>query len=116
MRRLLALFFMALFACAPATTRSPLKTMTGTGTLFIGGTVATGSTQTPHRDYAVYAEDGVIREVGPASALRASFPHATVVDASGSTILPGLTDAHGHLYGLGLSLDVVRLVDTQSYD
>ena len=29
------------------------------------------------------------------------------------TILPGLTDAHGHLYGLGLSLDTVNLVDTQ---
>jgi predicted amidohydrolase YtcJ len=100
----------------PVSTMSPLKSMTGHGTLFIGGTVVTGSGQTPQRDYAVYAEDGVIREVGLASALRTSFPNASVVDASGSTILPGLTDAHGHLYGLGLSLDIVRLVDTQSYD
>jgi len=95
---------------------SPLKNMTGHGTLFIGGTVVTGSAQTPQRDYAVYAEDGIIRAVGPTSALRTAHPNASIVDASGSTILPGLTDAHGHLYGLGLSLDVVRLVDTQSYD
>ncbi|HEX8171771.1 MAG TPA: amidohydrolase [Thermoanaerobaculia bacterium] len=86
------------------------------GTLFLGGTVAAGAAQTPQRDYAVYAESGVIREVGPAAQLRAAHPHARIVDASNATILPGLTDAHGHLYGLGLALDTVRLVDTQSYD
>lgn len=86
------------------------------GTLLIGGTVAAGPRQTPQRDYAIYVEDGIIREVGPASTLRSSYAGVRVLDASGSTILPGLTDAHGHLYGLGLSLDVVRLVDTQSFD
>ena len=32
-----------------------------------------------------------------------------VVNYGDATILPGLTDAHGHLYGLGLSLDTVPL-------
>jgi predicted amidohydrolase YtcJ len=86
------------------------------GTLFIGGTVVFGADQTPRKDWAVYAEGGLIREVGPASILRTSHAGARIVDAPGSTILPGLTDAHGHLYGLGVSLDVVDLVDTQSYD
>ena len=86
------------------------------GTLFLGGTVVTGSDQTPRKDFAVYAEGGVIRQVGLASDLRAAHPGAKVVDASNATILPGLTDAHGHLYGLGLSLDVVRLQDTKSLD
>ena len=39
-----------------------------------------------------------------------------MIDVTGATILPGLTDAHGHLYGLGLSLDTVNLVGLESYD
>jgi hypothetical protein len=86
------------------------------GTLFLGGTVAAGPEQTPQKDFAVYVENGLIRDVGTAASLRVAHPAARIVDVSGATILPGLTDAHGHLYGLGLSLDVVNLVDTQSFD
>jgi predicted amidohydrolase YtcJ len=86
------------------------------GTLFIAGTVVSGPKQTPQANYAVYVENSLVREVGPASTLRAKYANARVIDASGATILPGLTDAHGHLYGLGLSLDVVPLVDTTSYE
>ena len=39
-----------------------------------------------------------------------------MINVTGATILPGLTDAHGHLYGLGLSLDTVNLVGLDSYD
>lgn len=90
--------------------------MMGEGTLFIGGTVVAGAAQTPQKNFALYANNGVIRAVGPADELRAKYPNAQIVDAPGSTILPGLTDAHGHLYGLGLSLDVVRLAGTTSYE
>ncbi|HUP60840.1 MAG TPA: amidohydrolase [Thermoanaerobaculia bacterium] len=89
---------------------------TDSGTLFTGGTVVAGAEQTPRKDFAVYADGGLIREVGPADALRRAHPYARVVDAAGATILPGLTDAHGHLYGLGLSLDIVSLVETTSPD
>jgi predicted amidohydrolase YtcJ len=75
------------------------------GTLFVGGTVAAGPKQTPQKDFAIYLSDGLIRETGPAAELRVRHASAKVIDASGATILPGLTDAHGHLYGLGLSLD-----------
>jgi predicted amidohydrolase YtcJ len=89
---------------------------TDSGTLFTGGAVVAGAEQTPRKDFAVYAEGGLIREVGPAEALRRSHPNARVIDAAGATILPGLTDAHAHLYGLGLALDVVSLVGTESVD
>ena len=90
--------------------------MADSGILFLGGTVVTGSDQTPRANFAVYADGGVIRQIGLASDLRAAHPNAKVVDASGATILPGLTDAHGHLYGLGLALDTVNLVNTKSID
>lgn len=117
MRSAIALLcFTALFACAPASPPASSVPVTDSGTLFTGGTVLAGPDQTPHAGWAVYASGGTIREVGPAKQLRAAHPNAKLVDASGTTILPGLTDAHGHLYGLGLSLDTVNLVDTTSYD
>jgi predicted amidohydrolase YtcJ len=85
-------------------------------TLFLGGTIAAGPSQTPQTHAGVLVRDGLIVEVGPAEPLRAAHPHARIVDASGATILPGLTDAHGHLYGLGLALDTVSLVGAASYD
>jgi len=90
--------------------------MTNSGMLFIAGTVVAGPDQTPRKNYAVYVENGVIRDVGPAADLQRSHPRANTVAVLDATILPGLTDAHGHLYGLGLSLDVVNLVATQSFD
>ncbi|HVR39444.1 MAG TPA: amidohydrolase [Thermoanaerobaculia bacterium] len=90
--------------------------MTDNGTIFIGGTVFAGPQQTPTKNVAIYATDGVIREIGAPDDIRRAHAGARVIDASSATILPGLIDAHGHLYGLGLSLDIVRLVDTTSYE
>src|SRR5437868_9336067 len=84
--------------------------------ILIGGTVAAGPQQTPQKNVAIYVSDGVIRKVGAPDALRSAHANARVIDAHDATILPGLTDAHGHLYGLGLSLDTVNLVGSTSYD
>jgi predicted amidohydrolase YtcJ len=84
-------------------------------TLFLGGTVASGPIQAPQKAQAILVRAGKVVETGSAETLRAAHPSATVVDASHDTILPGLTDAHGHLYGLGLSLDTVNLVGADSY-
>jgi predicted amidohydrolase YtcJ len=116
MRSLSLLFLAALFACAPAP--APVSTavpVAENGTLFIGSTVAAGADQEPGHDLAIHVVGGVIREVGPAASLRASHPGAKIVEAAGATILPGLVDAHGHLLGLGLSLQQVDLVGSTSY-
>jgi len=84
--------------------------------IFSGATVVSGSDQTPHPNYAVEVAGGRVIAVGPADQLRREHPDARVIDVTGTTILPGLPDAHGHLYGLGLSLDTVSLVGTSSYD
>ncbi len=107
---------MALFACTPAVPPVETTPVTETGTIFIGGTVVAGAEQTPRTNYAIYVENGVIREVGSAADMQRAHPRVNVIAMLDATILPGLTDAHGHLYGLGLSLDVVNLIDTQSYE
>jgi predicted amidohydrolase YtcJ len=86
-----------------------------TGTLYLGE-VATGPQQAPKQNWAVYVEGERIVAVGPADELRSTHKGAHVVDLNGSTILPGLSDAHGHLYGLGLSLDTVNVIGAPSYD
>lgn len=83
-------------------------------TVFVGGTVAAGASQTPQGSYAIAVSSGRIRDVGPADEIRRRYRGARVVDTTGSTILPGLTDAHAHLYGLGFALETVNLVDTAS--
>lgn len=84
--------------------------------IFTGGIVIAGNMQSPRPGYAIYVGDGTVRQVDQAALVRKKHPKARVVDVSGTTILPGLTDAHGHLYGLGLKLDVVDLTETNSFD
>ncbi len=43
-------------------------------------------------------------------------PSTTMIDAGGRTIIPGMTDAHAHLYQLGGVLRQVDLTGTRSYD
>lgn len=90
--------------------------MTKNDLILIGGTVAAGPQQTPQKNLAIYVSDGVIREIGSPDAVRKAHPNTNEIAALEGTILPGLTDAHGHLYGLGLSLDIVSLVGSSSYD
>ena len=107
---------LAVLAVTAALGCSTMTMQSAKGTLFTGGIVAAGPQQTPQRDAAIYVEDGRIVEVGSAADLRGKYSGAQVVDVSGATVLPGLTDAHGHLYGLGLSLDTVNLVGVESID
>lgn len=107
---------MALFACAPAQPPAETVPLTGPGTIFIGGTVVSGSAQTPQKNFAIYTNGGTIRDLGPAAELQRKYPTSNVIAVLNGTILPGLTDAHAHLYGLGVALDVVDLTGTRSYD
>jgi len=85
-------------------------------TIFAGGTVLAGRAQQPQANWSVVVAGGRIVAVGPAEQIRAAHGKARLVDVRGTTVLPGLTDAHGHLYGLGLSLDTVNVIGASSFD
>jgi predicted amidohydrolase YtcJ len=69
--------------------------------LLQGGTIHTGTATQPRAE-AVLAVDGRIAFVGDAAAARAKAPAGTVVvDLAGATVLPGLSDSHGHLADIG---------------
>jgi putative selenium metabolism protein SsnA len=68
-------------------------------TLITGGTVSCGG-----RDGVVIADGAVairgnrVADVGPAAELAARHPGADRVDAGGKLVMPGLVNAHTHLY------------------
>lgn len=55
-----------------------------------------------------FDDKGRILAVGTAKAVTAKAPRAHHIDVQGKTVLPGLIDAHGHVFGLG---DVLTQLD-----
>ncbi|MCS0583414.1 amidohydrolase [Massilia pinisoli] len=61
-----------------------------------------------------FDDAGRILAVGAAADVAAKVPRATHVDMAGRTVLPGLIDAHGHVFGLGEMLTQLDLSATTS--
>ena len=60
------------------------------------------------KDGGVVTDGGKIVEVGETSQLKAKYPQAEFVDAKGGVIMPGLINAHTHIYSAlarGLSIN-----------
>jgi len=60
-------------------------------------------------------KDGLIVGVGNTQELMSAYTFTNTYDAGGKTIVPGLIDAHGHLYNLGVSMGRLDLVGTTSF-
>jgi predicted amidohydrolase YtcJ len=63
---------------------------------------------------ALVFDQGKVLARGNERALRASYPQATRIDGHGSTLLPGLIDAHGHILAMGAAMTRIDLVGTAS--
>ena len=77
--------------------------------LIIGsGRIVTRDEAAPWYPEGAVAIDGqVIRELGPTADLRAKYPEAEFVDVHGGIIMPGLINAHTHIYsGLARGLSI----------
>jgi predicted amidohydrolase YtcJ len=66
---------------------------------------------------ALAVRDGRVQFIGSvAEAMLLRGPSTRVLDATGKTVIPGMTDAHAHLFGLGEFLRSIDLTDTRSFD
>jgi len=63
-----------------------------------------------------FDDNGKIIAVGSAGEVAARAPNAKHVDLQGRTVLPGLIDAHGHVFGLGAMLTQLDLSTSTSLD
>ncbi len=68
--------------------------------LYTGATVYRAWDASPAK-VAILVEGGGVLFVGEEREARALAPEARAVDLAGAVVVPGLTDAHGHLRGLG---------------
>ena len=75
------------------------------------------STDTGVRAFSVLviSEDGKVAATGGPELLT-QYPAAQRIDAQGRSLLPGLTDAHAHMYGLGFLNISLNLAGTPSVD
>ena len=64
---------------------------------------------------AVAIKNGLFFDIGENDILK-KYNTKKSLDLNGSTVLPGLIDAHCHFYGLGLNQQEIDLVGTKSFD
>jgi len=76
--------------------------------LLEGGTVYASAEAAPARA-SVLMRDGKIAFVGDPARARRLAPRAKRVSLSGAFVFPGWADSHGHLLGLGKSLEIANL-------
>ncbi|MFK5982194.1 MAG: amidohydrolase [Flavobacteriaceae bacterium] len=65
---------------------------------------------------AFAVKDGKIIEVGASKDLENKYEATKILMFEGKTIVPGLIDAHAHLYNLGVSMQQVNLYGTKSFE
>jgi len=120
MKNLLVLFCLlataiSLSACESKT--AP-KTPSSTDWCFYGGPIYTAIDATPTVE-AVAVKDGKIVYAGTSEddwCQNSTGNHRRKVDLKGAAMYPGLTDAHGHLIGIGLRELTLNLEGTKSVE
>jgi len=95
-----------IFSCAPD--KKPADLLVKNGTIY----TVNEAFETAN---AFVVKDGKILEIGKKPELELRYDIKETYDAQGKTIVPGLIDAHAHLFNLGLALQNVDLVGTSSY-
>jgi predicted amidohydrolase YtcJ len=99
-----------LAACGKQDTRESAVTLISNARIY---TFDAGSTRVESGSMA-FSESGEILAIGDNAPMADVFAGARQIDLQGKTVLPGLIDSHGHLYGLALSFTRANLSGTTS--
>jgi len=107
-------FWILVMALAGGPSHPPMDSSDAPDLIFSGGAVYTMDPSRPKAE-AVAVRHGRIVYVGDRTgAASMKGPATRTIDLAGLTVVPGLTDAHGHVAGLGFSLARLDLVGTGS--
>ncbi len=90
-------------ALAARATRSKEKSVTDT--IIVNAKITTLDRENPQAE-AVAIRDGRFLAVGSEQEVRAAAPEATVIDARGHRLIPGLIDSHMHIIRGGLNFNM----------
>jgi len=103
-------------ALKQSSSAAPRDAATGPADLVVrGATIHTAAPARP-RAAALAVRGGHVVAIGGDAEVAAWIgSDTTVLDLGGRTVLPGLIDSHGHMMGLGATLEQVRLTGSRSY-
>src|SRR6266480_4830342 len=88
----------------------------GAATVFINGNIHTVNDRQPHAE-AITVKGGRIVFVGSnAEATKYQTEAGRLVNLQGHTVVPGMTDAHCHIFGIGAREMNLNLEGTTSLD
>jgi len=97
MRRTLLIALLAVAGAAAVTAQSSAPAAPQASVLLKPARVFDAVSQTPHEGWAVLVTGNTIAAAGPAAEV-ALPAGAKVIDLPGTTLMPGLIDAHSHIY------------------
>jgi predicted amidohydrolase YtcJ len=95
----------AVALAAPMKAESKELSMPGSDVIIVNAKVTTLDRQNPTAE-AIAMRDGRFLKVGSEAEIRAASPDATVIDAKGRRVIPGLIDSHLHLIRGGLNFNM----------
>jgi len=112
----IALATLLVAASAPLSAQQVARTAARADLIVTNARIYTADAAQPMAE-AMAVAGGRIAFVGSmVEAMALKGATTTMLDAGGRTIIPGMTDAHSHLYQLGIVLRQVDLVGTRSYE
>src|SRR5882724_451420 len=113
MRILFAILGLLLVSLAPSTVKVEPADL-----IFLNGNVYTVNDQQPHAEAVAVKTDRIVFVGSNAEAKKYQGAKTRVVDLHGATVLPGLTDAHYHLIGVGqreMTLNLEGITSLQGF-
>src|SRR5262245_6783554 len=95
---------------------APQRAQSAADVVFKNGNVYTANDKAPRAQAVAVKADRIVFVGSNAAAQKYVGPNTRVVDLKGSTVLPGFTDSHQHLSGVGLREMTLNLEGTTSLD
>ncbi|MDQ6829328.1 MAG: amidohydrolase family protein, partial [Gemmatimonadota bacterium] len=105
----------AMMAAVAASLRAQASIAAPVRTLVRAGTLIDGLSDAPRRDQGVLIVGERIAAVGPYDSVAATAGSATRIDLSTMTVIPGLIDAHTHVFLQGPGYDPQILLESMPY-
>jgi predicted amidohydrolase YtcJ len=86
--------------------------------IFTNGNVYTGNDQQPHAEAVAVKGDRIVFAGSNTAAKKYQGPQTRIIDLHGVTMVPGMTDAHHHLEGVGfreMTLNLEGITNLQDF-